>query len=240
MIEKFSKNLIPISIIVAGLVIAGALVYLNQNRGTILSSKEVGDKVINFINKNIPLAGNAASLISIAEEGSVYKIRLKMGDNEYDSYVSKDGKFLFPEGYDLEKVSEPQPEAKDTIGDFLISGEEICLENEKPIVYFFGSKSCPHCNWEHPIIEEVTAKFKENIVFHNNMDLEQDMGVFSKYSTGGIPTLVLGCKYYRVGSGESLGEETEVKVLTALICRLTNNQPSETCDSVQDLINQIE
>ncbi len=55
------------------------------------------------------------------------------------------------------------------------------------------------------------------------------MEVFQKYSTGGIPTLVLGCQYYRVGSGETAGEEQEIKDLTGLICKLTNNQPAEIC-----------
>ena len=63
MIEKFSKNLIPIAIIVAGLTIAGALIYLNQgghlftlplkekaSEGT--SPQQVAEKAINYINQN--------------------------------------------------------------------------------------------------------------------------------------------------------------------------------------------
>jgi len=71
------------------------------------------------------------------------------------------------------------------------------------------------------------------------MDSQADMDVFRKYSTGGIPTLVLGCKYYRVGSGERAGEEMESKVLTALICKLTENKLVDICNEVQDLISQI-
>ena len=71
------------------------------------------------------------------------------------------------------------------------------------------------------------------------MDVDTDMDVFSKYSTGGIPMLAFGCKYYRVGSGEQSGEKEESEILTALICKLTQNQPTEVCDKVQDLVNQI-
>jgi len=109
-----------------------------------------------------------------------------------------------------------------------------------PVIYFFGSKDCPHCTWEHPIVEKVAKDFEEYISFHNNMDSDADRDVFSKYSTGGIPTLVFGCKYYRVGSGEGLSEEGESKALTALICKLTENQPLSVCNLVQDLINQID
>ncbi|GAI38261.1 unnamed protein product [marine sediment metagenome] len=63
------------------------------------------------------------------------------------------------------------------------------------------------------------------------MDPSADMDVFSKYSPEGyVPALVLGCKYYRVGSGEIIGEEEENKVLTALICDLTENQPNDVCE----------
>jgi len=71
------------------------------------------------------------------------------------------------------------------------------------------------------------------------MDSDEDMDVFSKYSTGGIPTLVFGCKYYRVGAGTQSGEEQETKDLTALICKLTGSQPADVCEQVQDLIQEI-
>ena len=72
------------------------------------------------------------------------------------------------------------------------------------------------------------------------MDSSADSKVFSEYSSqGAIPTLVLGCKYARTGSGESVGESEEAKNLTALFCKLTDNQPSDVCSSVQELINQI-
>jgi len=106
MLEKLTKNLIPISIITVGLLIAGAFIYVNQGKisGT-SSSQAIAEKAIKFINENALSGGNIASLINISEEGSVYKIRLKVGDQEYDSYITKDGKFLFPEGYDLETTS---------------------------------------------------------------------------------------------------------------------------------------
>jgi thiol-disulfide isomerase/thioredoxin len=112
-------------------------------------------------------------------------------------------------------------EAKDT---------EACMENEKPIVYFFGSTSCPHCQWEKPIIKEVVSQFGDAISYHENIDSETDMDVFSKYSTGSIPTLVIGCKYYRIGSGEASGEEAEKVALKKVICMATGNLPASICE----------
>ena len=240
------KNLIPVAIIVAGLLIAGALVFINKGEisdkvsGT-LSPQQAAEKAIDYINQNLLEQGTTASLVNVAEENGVYKFRLKIGDQEYDSYITKNGKLLFAEGIYLEKVSETQPKAQGeyTIGDFSTTKDEICKENGEPIVYFFGSESCSHCKWEHPVVEKVAKNFEKYISFHNNMDSDADQDVFLKYSTGGIPTVVLACRYYRVGSGEGAGEEQETKNLTALICKLTDNKPSDICDSVQDLIGQI-
>ena len=240
------KNLIPIAIIIAGLLIAGAFVYVNQGKVSEkapegLSPQQAAEKAINYINQNLLQGGATASLINVVEENGIYKFRLKIGQNEYDSYVTKNGKLLFIQGIDLEKPRKKveEPKGEPTIGDFLVSEDEICKEDGKPIVYFFGSKRCPHCAWEHPIVEKVAKNFQGYMSFHNNMDSQADMDVFRKYSTGGIPTLVLGCKYYRVGSGERAGEEMESKVLTALICKLTENKLVDICNEVQDLISQI-
>jgi len=240
-------KIIVIAILVAGVSIAGTYFYLNKSKPPqekFLSPQETAQKALNYINENLLQKGVTASLVDVVEENGLYKFRLKVGEQEFVSYVTKDGKILFPqEGIDLEKAVTAQPETQGektpTIGNFSVGEDEICKENEKPIIYFFGSTSCPHCTWEHPIIEKVVKDFEEYISFHNNMDSNADTDIFSKYSTGSIPTLVFGCKYYRVGSGEQSGEETESNILTALICKLTGNQPSETCDKVKDLIDQI-
>jgi thiol-disulfide isomerase/thioredoxin len=131
--------------------------------------------------------------------------------------------------------------SKKTIGNFFIDeNSEVCKELDRPIVYLFGSTSCPHCIWEDPIIKNVTSNFRGLISFHENIDNSNDREIFTKYSNQGyIPLVVIGCKYYRVGSGESLGAEQEANVLTALICSLTNKEPSNVCSNVENLINQI-
>jgi len=133
--------------------------------------------------------------------------------------------------------------APTTIGRFTATGEEVCQENNKPLVYFFGQNTCPHCQWEHPIIQKVAAKFGSVISFHYNYDKpEADREVWDKYTTinqGGIPFIVIGCQYARVGSGENYGEADETKYLTALICKITDNKPASVCNPVKDTIDQI-
>lgn len=232
------NKLIPIAIIIAGLAIAGVFVYTNYSKcpvcsqeeeKEIISSDQAAEKLLNFVNNNILRGQVEASLIETLEEAGFYKVKFEVEDQEVEWQISRDGRFIFPQVIDLTEVVEPAEETEKEIGNFSVSSDEICRENNKPIIYFFGSEGCPHCVWEHPIVEEVAGKFGDEISFHNNMDSEEDMDVFQKYSTGGIPTVVLGCKYYRVGSGESLGKEKEAEALTSLICKLTDNQPSDVC-----------
>ncbi len=241
-----SKN-IPIAIIIAGIVIAGAIYYVNkpgEDVGEVLASQEVAEKAINFINENLLAGETTASLIAVSEEMGLYKIKFDIEGREIESYLTRDGKLLFPDAINMieeieEGTEEPAKSIGTTIGNFSVSNDEICKEEDKPIIYFFGSQTCPYCEWEHPIMEAVAARFQGYIAFHNNMDSDADEDVFQKYSTGGIPTLVFGCKYSRVGAGQSVGEELETKNLTALICKLTNGQPADVCSQVQDLINEI-
>ena len=94
--------------------------------------------------------------------------------------------------------------------------------------------------WRTPYTKRESKAKNDGCVFcttASNSDADKD--IFSRYSTGSIPTLVFGCKYYRVGAGTQAGEELETKNLTALICKLTNGQPADVCSQVQDLINEI-
>lgn len=244
MINWKNKEILFSALVAVVLIVAGVFYTVKSDKEE--SPQQVADKTIEFINKNLLQPGTTASFATMTEENGLYKLKVKVGTAEPEVYVTKNGKLLFVQGaIDMspatttENQTENSEETKSTIGNFLVSSDEICQENGKPIIYFFGSETCPHCQWEKPIIGAVSSEFKENIAFHNNMDSNEDADVFGKYSAGGVPTLVFGCKYYRVGSGESLGAKEEAKVLTALICKLTQNLPADVCGPISDLINQI-
>jgi len=130
-----------------------------------------------------------------------------------------------------------------TIGNFVVTGEEVCLENSKPLIYFFGGSYCSHCGWEKPILEKVVAKFGSVIAFHNNYDdKDSDREIIAKYASinkNSVPFIVIGCQYVKVGSGENIGQEKETEYLTALICKITDNKPASVCDLVKDTVDQI-
>jgi hypothetical protein len=150
---KFKKILIPIIIIVAGILITGGIIYQKQKGAGkqvvvqvsekelgFLSPQEAAEKAIKYINENILSGGQSASLIDVKEEYGFYKIHLKIGETEYNSYVTRDGRFLFPEVYNLEEkpktAAEAQPEPKKS------TCEDI-KKNEKPVLEAFVVSKCP-------------------------------------------------------------------------------------------------
>lgn len=140
------------------------------------------------------------------------------------------------------------PDYPKTLGDFLVTDKKICEEEGKPIVYFFGSSSCPHCVWEKPIAKEVFEQFKDEISYHENFDNSNDSDVFTKYSDinpGYVPFLILGCKYARVGAGEQLGitdeesKKLEKEAMTAIVCKLTDGKPKDVCNQIKDRVKEV-
>jgi hypothetical protein len=131
------KFLIPISIIIAALIISGTIFYLKKQTkvsGT-LPPQEAAKKAIDFINQNkemFGIGGTEASLVSVVEENGVYKIKLKIGQNEYDSYVTKNGKVFFTYGIDLTQKISSQTEKKEP------------EKRERPDVKLFVMSYCPY------------------------------------------------------------------------------------------------
>lgn len=107
-------------------------------------------------------------------------------------------------------------------GNFIETGDDVCTEGGKPIVYFFGSEACPHCRWEKPIIRGVIDELEDYVSYHENIDNNEDREILARYSSHGVPFIVIGCRYVQSGAGESIGESREALVLKSLICELVD------------------
>jgi len=228
---------------------------LTTNTGAnVITPEAAGAKTIDFISNygGLPPSVNVTLInVTEAEDANLYKIAVNISamgiSRTVITYLTKDGKILFPQGIDIAEVESRQAKeavtrTRRTIGNFIVSGDEVCKDDGKPAIYFFGSDGCLHCKWEHPVIADVASKFKDFISFHDNMNnFTADRDIFARYSTGGVPTIVLGCRYYRIGSGKNHGKEQEAKILTALICNLTDNKPVDVCSTpeIQALLARI-
>ena len=129
------------AIVIAGVSIAGTFFYLTRTKtpqANLVSPQEIAQKAINYINENLVAKGVVASLVDVVEENGLYKFRLKVGEQEFISYVTKNGKILFPEeGIDIEKKITQAGEGEAT------SSQEI-QKTDRPDVKLFVMSYCPY------------------------------------------------------------------------------------------------
>ena len=83
-----------------------------------LSANEAADKAIKFINSNVLTTGQTATLKSIEDDGLLYKMGLAINNQEFESYMTKDGKLVFPSvieiGEVIETPEQPEPQQTET------------------------------------------------------------------------------------------------------------------------------
>ena len=105
-LKKMNRNTILVCIAIIAIIITGGLIYANQNQGFTfpaifgMSDNQIGKNVVSYINSN-QLSSTPASLVSVSEVSGLVKVTIKIDTNQFDSYATKDGKFLFPQAFDM-------------------------------------------------------------------------------------------------------------------------------------------
>lgn len=97
---NFDKKVIKIASMVFLVVLVTGLVMVAQWNGWLPGNKVlsgvVANKTLDYINTNLLTNGQKATLNSVSEEAGLIKINLSVNGSAFDSYITKDGKFLFP------------------------------------------------------------------------------------------------------------------------------------------------
>jgi hypothetical protein len=234
-----------IATIILIIIIAG-LIFWRQISGmfVVSTTQDITNKTMNYLNENLVAPNTTATFLSINELSGLYNVTFSYQDQALSVYVTKDGSYIFPQILKLgEKIIQPSV-PKQTIGNFYVDEKiEICKENGKPIVYFYGSQKCSLCEQELPIIRNITLLFSDQISYHENIDTDKDMEILLKYNPNAyIPFYVIGCKYFGIGPGNISGNNSDVQLaqnLAALTCSVTDNRPLSVCAMVEQLIDQI-
>jgi len=136
MFNKTIAIALVIVIIVAG---AGYFAYTKiKNVGLFgtLTAQKAAEKAVDYINNNLISADvGKATLGTVQEQSGVYKFKLNVGGNEFDSYITKDGKILFSQGFDLTAKAENT--------DTPVSEGDVSKQ-QKPDVKLFVMSYCPY------------------------------------------------------------------------------------------------
>jgi hypothetical protein len=198
MTEKNNKiTIIALSLVIVGLL--AAVVFIKNAAGDELSPEIVAEKMINYINDNNLLEpGAKASLVEVSDEGSVYKVRLSVDDMEFDSFASKDGIFLFPQGYDSREslvAEEPQAEPSQDLPDLSdIDAKELaefvgCLKDAGFVIY-----GADWCGWTKKLVEMFGGW---EIVSSVYVECTEQAELCQQKDVTGYPTILINDKAYQ-------------------------------------------
>jgi len=124
-------------------------------------AQEVGQKAVDFITNDIMGGQTTATFVNITEKNGLYFVTFDVEGKTYSTYVSKDGKLLFPQVVEMTEVSSP-------------AQTEAAAKLDKPVVQFFVMSFCPYGQQAEaglkPVAELLNGKatFEPHYVVYNN------------------------------------------------------------------------
>jgi len=154
-IKKTNKDYILMGIAVLAIIIVTVLAFTDSKFNfnfklslpNILgvSGNQMGEKVISYINDN-QLSSSPAGLVSVSEASGLFKVRIKIGSNEFDSYATKDGKLLFPNAIEMVAQTTDKPANQNNNSGGNKTAEEIIAsikKSDSPKLEAFIVSRCP-------------------------------------------------------------------------------------------------
>ncbi len=170
--NKKEMNITGLLLVVLLLVVA----FVSFNGLSLFSSKgdinKVAEDALSFINENILLEeGVMASLVEKVEESGLYRLKLKIGEDEFDSYITKDGEILFPQFIKIKE--DPEEE--------LLAGIE---KTDRPDVRLFVMSYCPYGLQVQkaflPVYDLLKGKadmgvYFVNYVMHDKIEIDENL-----------------------------------------------------------------
>ncbi|MBL7054338.1 hypothetical protein ISS05_01105, partial [Candidatus Woesearchaeota archaeon] len=119
---------------------------VNKNKGG-LSADEASSKAIEFINNYVISDGQKAIFDGVEEDNQLYKVKISLQGQKFDSYVTKDGRLLFPSAIDMNQeipTTNQQPSAAaPSVAEPSTAVTSDAVTSDKPEVELFVMSHCP-------------------------------------------------------------------------------------------------
>src|SRR3989344_755635 len=178
-------------VVLAGVLVAGKLFVGN------MQTDALAKKAVDYINANgLAGQGQTAVLQGASEESGLVKVKLQIGSGTFDSYITKDGKLLFPQAITLsgagaltgDNTTPPTTTQPADASKVDIAGDPFIGSATAPaLMVFWTDYQCPFCklaeqNAIEPIVGEYVNTGKLKIVFKEYAFLGDDSYTLAKWS----------------------------------------------------------
>ncbi len=222
------KNII-ISVLVLILAVVG---YNFFGTGENISPQEAEAKVMELIAMN---PENPAVVKEVVEENDLYKITVSIGEQEFYSYLSKNGEMFFPEMIDLNELIGTQEDAPKT---------EVSKKSNKPTVELFVMSHCPFGTQAEkgilPVVETLGDKIDFELKFcdyamHDKLELNEQTQQYCIKEEQGQDKLLeyLNC-FLEAGDSSSCLSQTGINKTSLQTCIDNTNNKYKTLENYEN------
>ena len=135
-----------------------------------ITKEKAGEIAIEYINANLLEAGDA-KLKSIEKNKGVYYLKFTSGSNEYDSYISLDGQYFFPYGFNLGAKEETESNNE--------TNTTSVEKSDNPEIHLYTMSYCPYGNQAEEVMYPVVK------LLSNKVKIEPHYVIYSDYNGGG-------------------------------------------------------
>ena len=151
-ILKQKKSWLTIGVILVVLIVLGLITAssLKKDDGTnkpgkTISTDEAKAKAEEFVNKFLMQGGSKATIKEITNEYGLYKLKIDITSDVVESYLTKDGRFFFPQALDINQISAAKTgtDAKAPANASTPSAS-VSKKSDKPVVELFVMSYCPY------------------------------------------------------------------------------------------------
>jgi len=148
---KNNRNIVLIGVAVVAIVITVILIFANTNTGFALpnilgmSDKKIAQSAVDYINTS-GLSTTPATLVKVSGASGLIKVTIKIGTNTFDSYVTKDGKLLFPQAFTITPAAKKADATANPSASANTPAQTAATvtKTDKPVLEAFVVSDCPY------------------------------------------------------------------------------------------------
>ncbi|MHB8903973.1 MAG: DsbA family protein [Patescibacteria group bacterium] len=179
--QNFNKIILPILLILI-LVLIGYFSFKKTSKN--LNETQARTKVEAFVNGFLMSGGNKATIKEVTSEYGLYKFKIDIVSSIVESYLTKDGKFFFPQALDVEKISSGKGNGDTSGANQTAPSSTVSKKSDKPKIELFVMSYCPYGTQIEkgilPVVEALGKKIDFELKFcnyamHGDKELAENM-----------------------------------------------------------------